>query len=164
MNNRPEHSSSKRENHEKPRRDRDMGKIDRILIDVQRKLRDSIEAVSLENLNGFERKRIHSFFDDKEDFETKTYLRNGRSVLKVFPVGNLKRVAKEKAEQVKQTGQAYTFPYLPGYERFIIHNYLQDFEGVETLSVGEDKERRLEIRPIKFGRSLKKIIKKIKLI
>ena len=141
-----------------------MGKIDRILIDVQRNLRDSLEPFSLEHLNSFERKKIHSFFDSKADFETKTYRRNGEYVLKVFPVGNIKREAKEKAEHVLKTGEVYTFPFLPGYERYIIHNYLEGFEGVETKSVGEENERRLEIHPIKFGRTLKKIIKKIKIM
>jgi predicted RNA-binding protein Jag len=141
-----------------------MGKIDRILIDVQRNLRDSLEPFSLEHLNSFERKKIHSFFDAKADFETKTYRRNEEYILKVFPVGNLKREAKEKAEHVLKTGEVYTFPFLPGYERYVIHNYLQIFDGVETKSIGEDNERRLEIRPIRFGRTLKRIIKKIKIM
>jgi predicted RNA-binding protein Jag len=153
--------SEKERNHHKPHVN--MGKIDRILIDVQRKLRDSIEPINLENLNGFERKKIHSFFDDKADYETKTYRRDDTFVLKVYPVGNLKRLAKEKAEQVLDSGDVFTFPYLPSYERFVIHNYLQNFDGVETKSVGENNDRRLEIRPVKFGRSLKRIIKKIKL-
>ena len=160
---------SKRTNYSKDERKRngarfDMSKIDRILIDVQRKLRNSLETFSLENLNSFERKKIHSFFDDKADYETKTYRRNSEFVLKVFPVGNLKRKAKEKAEHVLKTGDVYTFPVLPGYERYIIHDYLQNFDGIETKSIGEENERRLEIRPIKFGRTLKRIIKKIKII
>ena len=141
-----------------------IGKIDRILIEIQRHLRDSLKPYTIKNLNSYERKRIHSFFDDKEDFKTKTYRREDLFVLKVFPVGNLKQTAKEKAEQVLETGEVYTFPYLPGYERFIIHNYLKDFKGIETKSVGEENDRRLEIRPVKFGRVLKKIIKKIKII
>ncbi len=140
-----------------------MSKIDRILIDAQKNLRDSIEPMNLENLNSFERKKIHSFFDDKPDYETKTYRRENTFVLKIYPVGNLKRLAKEKAEQVLNTGDVYTFPYLPSYERYIIHNYLQNFDGVETKSIGENNDRRLEIRPVRFGRSLRRIIKKIKL-
>ena len=142
----------------------DMGKIDRILVDVQKQLRDTIEPVSIENLNSYERKRIHSFFDDKENFETKTYQRNGRQVLKVFPVGNLKKLAKEKADLVLDTGETYTFPFLPGYERYVVHNYLKDFDGIETKSAGEGEDRRLEIKPVRFGRSLRRIIKKIRLM
>ncbi len=148
---------------DKPARS-DLDKIDRILIDIQKRLRDSIEPVSIENLNGYERKRIHSFFDDRDDYETKSYRQNGRIVLKVFPVGNLKKFSREKAEKVLATGEKYVFPPLPGFERYIIHNYLQNFEGVETKSEGEGELRRLEIRPVRFGRSLKRIIKKIKII
>ena len=63
-----------------------------------------------------------------------------------------------------QTGQSIVLPYLGNYERFVIHNYLKDFDGIETKSVGEGDQRRLEIKQAKFGRSLKRIIKKIKLI
>ncbi len=161
MENRQKHFSNNRDRNKNYQVN--LGKIDRILVDIQKQLRDSIEPVSIENLNSFERKRIHSFFDNKPDFETKTYPRNGRQVLKVFPVGNLKKMAKEKADHVLETGETYTFPFLPSYERFVIHNYLKDFDGIETKSVGEGDERRLEIRTVKFGRSLKRIIKKIKL-
>lgn len=145
------------------RPDLDMNKIDAILIDIQRKLRDSLEPYNVADLNSFERKRIHSFFDNKDDFETRTYRHEGEYVLKVIPVGNLKRLAKENAEKVLETGSPCLLPYVGNYERYVIHNYLKDFEGIETKSVGEGAERRLEIKPIRFGRSLKKIIKKIKL-
>ena len=143
--------------------DVDMGKIDSILIDIQRKLRDSLEPYTVENLNSFERKRIHSFFDNKDDFETRTYRQEERYILKVIPIGNLKRLAKQNAEKVIETGETVVLPYVGNYERYVIHNYLKDFEGIETKSIGEDINRRLEIKPIRFGRSLKKIIKRIKL-
>lgn len=85
-------------------------------------------------------------------------------MLKVSPVGNLKKMAKEKADFVLSKGETYTFPFLPGYERYVIHNYLKDFDGIETKSIGEGEERRLEVRPIRFGRSLRRIIKKIRLM
>ncbi len=143
----------------------DMNKIDQILIDIQRRLRDSLESYCVENLNSFERKRIHSFFDNKkEDFETRTYRKGEQFILKVIPVGNLKRLAKENAEKVLKTGDPVVMPYLGNYERFVIHNYLKDFDGIETKSVGEGPDRRLEIKQAKFGRSLKRIIKKIKIL
>jgi predicted RNA-binding protein Jag len=142
----------------------DMSKIDQILIDIQRKLRDSLEPYHVENLNSFERKRIHSFFDHKQDYETRTYRNQGQYVLKVIPTGNLKRLAKEHAEKVLETGKTAILPYLGSYERFIVHDYLKGFEGIETKSIGEGADRRLEIKPVKFGRSLKRIIKKIKIL
>ena len=141
----------------------DMSKIDQILIDIQRKLRESYEPYCVEHLNGFERKRIHNFFDNKEEYETRTYRRGEQFVLKVIPIENLKRLAKENAEKVLQTGKAVVLPYLGNYERFVIHNYLKDFDGIETKSVGEGPDRRLEVKQVKFGRSLKRIMKKIKI-
>lgn len=141
-----------------------MNKIDRILIDAQRHLRDSLEPYCADDLNSYERKRVHSFFDSKEDYETRTYRHEGRYVLKVIPIGNLKRLARESAEKVQQTGEAIVLPYLGSYERYVIHAFLKDFDGIETKSVGEGANRRLEIRQIKFGRSLKRIMKKIKLM
>lgn len=141
-----------------------INKIDRILIDIQKQLRDSLEPVSVENLNAFERKRIHSFFDSKADYVTKTYRRGDQHVLKVFPVGNLKKLAKETAEKVLATGETIMLPYLDNFERFVVHDYLKDFGGIETKSIGEGHDRRLEIKQAKFGRSLKRIIKKIKLL
>ena len=150
--------------HRSHRKDRKMDKIDRILIDIQKKLRDSIEIYSLENLNGYERKRIHSFFDNRSEYETKSYRENGKIVLKIIPVANLQKFAREKAEEVVRTGEPFKFPPMPSYARYVIHNCLHDFEGVETVSEGEGDSRYLEIKPVRFGRSLKKIIKKIKII
>ena len=57
-------------------REKSGGKIERILTDVQSNLQASHRPEILKNLNSFERKQIHRFFDDKPDFETKTYRTN----------------------------------------------------------------------------------------
>ncbi len=143
--------------------DRDFSKIDKVLIDVQRKLQGSVVAAELDNLSAFERKRVHSFFDNKSDFKTKTYRNGEQYVLKVFPIGNLCRAADEKVNQVLESGESYMWENLCNFERFIIHNHLKDYESVETASIGEGQERKLEIKSKPFGRSLKKIIRKIRL-
>jgi hypothetical protein len=53
---------------------------------------------------------------------------------------------------------------MSSYERFIVHNVLKEIDSIESSSVGEGAERHVEIQPQKFGRGLKKIIKKIKLM
>lgn len=141
----------------------DIAKLDRILIDIQKNLRDSIEPIDLENLTAYERKRIHSFFDDKPEFKTKTYRDNDHYILKVFPVGNLKKFAEEKMKIVLETGQSVYLENLGNYERFVIHDHLKSIEGIETTSTGEENNRVLEIKQKHFGRTLKKIIKKIKI-
>ncbi len=137
--------------------------IDRLLIDIQKKLRDSYRPMVLENLTSFERKRIHTFFDSRPEFKTKTYRDNDNQILKVYPVGNLKKMAEEKAREVLETGKSIFLTDLGSFERFIVHEHLKNFEGIETISSGDDAARKLEIKRIQFGRSLKKIIKKIKL-
>ena len=75
----------------------------------------------------------------------------------------LKKLAEEKAQQTLETGNVFPLPPMGNYERYVVHDCLKDFEGIETASFGEGADRRVEIRPVKFGRGLKKIMKKIKL-
>lgn len=140
-----------------------MGKIDNLIIDIQKKLRNSINPLNLSNLNAYERKRIHSFFDNKQDFITKTYRDNENYIFRVYPIGNLKRFVEEKAQQALSTGEPVELPAMTSYERYIIHDFLKNWEGIETTSVGENENRHIEIKPKRFGRTLKKIIKKMKI-
>jgi predicted RNA-binding protein Jag len=141
-----------------------MSKIDRILIEVQRSLRDSCVPATLKDLTAFERKRIHRFFDGNPEFETKTYRNDGDYVLKVFPVGNIRRLAEQKAEEARQRQCVVALPAMGSFERFIVHNALKQYTDLETISVGEGAERHVEIRPVRYGRGLKRIIRKIKLL
>lgn len=140
-----------------------MGKIDRIIIDIQRKLRESTEPLDIRDLSAFERKRIHSFFDDKPDYKTKTYREDEIYVFRIYPVGNIKRFAEQKAKEAIEKGQTIPLPPMPSFERFVIHEHLKSWDEIETASFGENEERHIEIKPKRFGRTLKKIIKKMKL-
>jgi predicted RNA-binding protein Jag len=142
---------------------RELTKVDKIINDVQKELQGAITPVAVENLNAFERKQIHSYFDRKSDFKTKTYRNGEEHILKIYPVANLCRLADKRATQVMETGESFYWENLGNFERFIIHNHLKNFESVETISHGEGESRMLEIKPKQFGRSLKRIIKKIKL-
>ncbi|MBN2092655.1 hypothetical protein JW964_23745 [candidate division KSB1 bacterium] len=147
------------------RQDNQIGKIDRIIIDIQRKLRESITPIELNDLSPFERKRIHAFFDNKPDFKTRTYRDdNDGYIFRVYPVGNLKKFADTKVKEALEKGETIKLPPMGNFERFIIHDHLKDLEDIETTSQGENEERHIEIVPKKFGRTLKKIIKKIKLL
>jgi len=147
-----------------PRRPRPkMNKIESIIIDIQRQLRDSIQPMNIQNLNAFERKRIHSFFDNKPEYKTKTYRVDDGFVFRIYPVGNLKKFVEKKAKEAIETGNPVQLPAMSSFERFIIHDHLKDWEGIETTSYGEDENRYIEIHPKRFGRTLKKIIRKIKI-
>lgn len=143
--------------------DHDRRRIEQLLREAEQTLADSIKAVTFDNLSAFERKHVHEFFEHNSAFETKTYRDGDKYVLWVFPVGNLKTFAQEKANEAVATSSVVALPPMSNYERFIIHDALKDMESVETSSEGEASERHVLISPVKFGRRLRKIVKKIKL-
>lgn len=153
-----------RDRRKRPGSNAPTGKIDHVIIDIQKKLRDTIQPINIPNLNAFERKRIHAFFDNKSDYKTKTY-RNGENyIFRVYPIGNLKRFVETEAQRALDTGETIALPSMTGFERFIVHEHMQSWESIETMSVGEDKERHIELTPKRFGRKLKRIIRKMKFI
>ncbi|HHL73600.1 MAG TPA: hypothetical protein ENJ29_13925, partial [Bacteroidetes bacterium] len=90
--------------------------------------------------------------------------RNGEDyLLWIFPVGKLRRLAEEKAQEALNTGEEVDFPPMSNYERFIIHDTLKSWDSVETTSFGEGDERFVRITPQRFGRRLKRIAKKLKI-
>lgn len=60
------------------------------------------------------------------------------------------RMAQSAAQRVRFSGQAVSLPFLNSGERRLIHLFLKEDEGVETLSEGEGRERHLVIRPKKI--------------
>jgi spoIIIJ-associated protein len=60
---------------------------------------------------------------------------------------NLIELAKRKAEWVRESGRTIKLEPMPARERVIIHTTLQDMEGIETHSVGDDPHRCLVISP-----------------
>jgi len=143
--------------------EQDMTRVNELLQEAEQKLADSITAFSMPDLSAAERKHVHEFFEHKLDFETKTYRDGEKHVLWIFPVGNLKKFAESKANESLNSGDTISLPPMSNYERFIIHEALKDMESIETVSEGEEADRHVVISPVKFGRRLKKIAKKIKL-
>lgn len=61
----------------------------------------------------------------------------------------LKQIALRAAERVMETGQSYTFSYLPSNERFVIHSTISEdpaFKDLESVSEGEGMHRVLTIQ------------------
>lgn len=53
------------------------------------------------------------------------------------------------AQRVLETGESYTFNYLPSHDRFLVHTTLSEnseFAELESVSEGEGRERYLTIR------------------
>lgn len=139
-------------------------KIKRLIKKIESELADSIVPISLTKLNAFERRQIHRHFDRNPAIVTKTYkLQDDEYELRIYPVGNLRRYAEQKADEAIQTGQRVVLPHMSSYERFIIHEALKNRDAVKVASFGEGEDRHIEIEPNIFGRGLKRIIKKIKL-
>ena len=56
-------------------------------------------------------------------------------------------LAKEIAQEVRETGDVITLEPMPAHERRIVHIALREEEGVRTESVGSGEERQVEILP-----------------
>lgn len=138
--------------------------IRKLISDTEGKLEASIKPETITGLNSFERKLIHRHFDHNQDFETRTYRDGGNFKLMVYPVGNIANLAKEKAQESLNTAREVVLPAMGSYERYIVHATLKEITGVESTSFGEGSERHVRIVCKKFGRGLKRIAKKIKLI
>ncbi len=145
------------------RDDFDNPNIQKIISEVEQKLRDAIQPEVLKGLNSFERKLIHRHFDRNQSFKTRTYREGEEFILCIYPVGNLERFAREKAQHSLDTGEEVDLPPMGSFERYVVHNALKDMAGIETSSHGEGEQRHIQIVSKRFGRGLKKIVKKIKL-
>jgi predicted RNA-binding protein Jag len=138
--------------------------IKKLIGDLESKLEKSIAPEALKNLNSFERKLIHRHFDHNSLFETRTYREGDSFKLYIYPVENIKQFARNKAQEAMDSGREVALPPMGSYERYIVHSSLQDMTGIETESFGEGAERHVQITSKRFGRGLKRIAKKIKLI
>ena len=59
----------------------------------------------------------------------------------------LKALARKHAGYVQRTGRRYTFEPMNPYERRVIHTTVQEFEGVESRSIGYNQDRRVVLEP-----------------
>ncbi len=123
-------------------------------------LKDEGQSCKIFGLNAFQRKQLYSHFEKTQEFKAKSYKENDGVVVKVYPVGKIKRLAEQKAQEVLMQGLAINLPAMSSFERFVVHDYLKEREGIQTQSFGEGKERYIQISP-QFGRSLKKVKRKL---
>lgn len=62
---------------------------------------------------------------------------------------NIERLAVKLAKDVVRTGIEVKMDRMNSFERRLVHNRLSDFEGVTTISEGEEPERYVIIKPVK---------------
>jgi len=134
--------------------------VNDLIAKAERTLLDSFKPVRLEGLNGFQRKMVHQHFEATHEFIVKSYKEDDNVILKVYPVGKLKRLAEEKTQEALMNSKAVELPSMGSFERFVIHEYLQERNGIKTESTGErGKDRRVVIKPL-FGRSPRRVTKR----
>ena len=152
-----ENEKKKRKPRKRIRKKRGMDeKVQKLIAHTEEVLRDSMEPVTIQGLNGYQRKLVHQYFEKTQEYRVKTYRETENVFMKVYPVGKLRRVAEQKTQEVLMKGKAEVLPPMGSFERFIIHDYLKDRDGIKTESYGEEgKDRHVEIHPL-FGRSPKK--------
>jgi len=134
---------------------------EKLIETIKHELKDSINPYILDNVNSHVINRIKKELSSEQEYRVKTY-KNGREItVKIYPVGNLKRLAEQKAQEVLMNGKKITLPHMGAFERFVVHDYLKSRNGIKTQSFGkEGKDRHIKIYPL-FGREPKKAKKKL---
>jgi len=133
-----------------------------LVKDAENKLFNSMQPVIIKNLNSFQRKQVYNYFENRNgEYLIKTYREEEDVIIKIYPVGRLRRLAEQKTQEVLMNGREEELPVMGAFERFIIHDYLKQRNGIKTLSVGvQGEDRRVKILPV-FGRTLKKAKRKL---
>ena len=154
-----QYPSSKREffNKKPAKPEQDVQEIIRHIEDT---LKDSIKSMTLDSLTGFQGKEISRHFENSQEYKIKSYHERGKVLFRIYPIGKLKRLAEQKTQEVLMKGKAEKLPSMGSFERFVIHDYLKEREGIKTESFGQtSSNRHIEISPL-FGRNLKKVKKR----
>jgi hypothetical protein len=121
---------------------------------------EGYEPVIITGLNSFQSKQAQRILEKAKEYQIKGYREDEQMILKVYPVGRLRRLAEQTAQEVMLKGDAVELPPMGSFQRFVIHDYFKDRQGVRTESFGEGDERRIRIQP-QYGRVPKKIKKRL---
>lgn len=144
----------------RPSRKPDHDDVKKAIANAEELLHDSIEPAVIRGLDGYQRKQVQSHFEKNQEYQVKSYKEKEETILKVYPVGFIRRLTEQKAQEVLMKGKPEVLPPMGSFERFIVHDYLKDREGVRTESRGEGRDRHVEIQPL-FGRNPKKAKRKL---
>jgi predicted RNA-binding protein Jag len=131
-------------------------KVAGIIKDAEEHFKCSILPYTIEELNPFQRKQMHRYFERAQEYKVRTLRdQNDQVLLKIYHAGELQRMAEIKVQEVLMSGEPCALPTMDSYERFIIHDYMKERGGIKTESIGGDNERHVVIYPV-FGRTPKK--------
>jgi len=130
-------------------------KVREAIDTLEASLKDSMEPSVIRGFNNLQRKQLILHFEKSQEYKLKTYREQDDVIIKIFPVGVIKRLTEQKTQEVLMKGVPEVLSPMGSFERFIVHDYLKDREGIKTESYGEGKDRYVGIQPL-FGRSPKK--------
>ena len=103
-----------------------------IILAENGEMLDAIETILFQAF-GRDMDREHRFTVDADGF-------------RVRRKSELQAMARFAADQVRQNGRPFTFGVLNSTERRVIHTALQQEEDLLTESVGQGRERQLQVR------------------
>ncbi len=128
---------------------------------IEEYFQDAMQPFTVSGITGYHQNVLRKYFEKSEEYSIKSYHEGENILLKVYPLGKLRRCAEQATQEVLMKGKPVELSVMGSYERFIIHDYLKDREGVYTESLGEEgKNRHVMIHPL-FGRQLRKEKKKL---
>jgi len=133
-------------------------KVEEEITRIKTYFQDHLDPLEIQNLNAFQRKQLHLYFEKHREYLVRSIRDQANKevvVLRVYPLGELQRMAEARVQEVLITGEPQQLPPMDAFARFLVHDYLKDREGIRTESFGEGKERHVRIFPV-FGRELKK--------
>ena len=130
-------------------------KVREAIDTLEASLKDSLDPSVIRGFNNLQRKQFILHFEKSQEYKLKTYREQDDVIIKIFPVGVIKRLTEQKAQEVLMKGVPEVLPPMGSFERFVVHDYLKDRDGIKTESYGEGKDRHIAIQPL-FGRSPKK--------
>jgi hypothetical protein len=164
-----EESNERRRSDRGPRGGRPFGSrpplddiVKEFIAKVEASAFERYEPVILTGLNPFQRKQAQHILEKAKEYQIKGYREDEQMILKVYPVGRIRRLAEQMAQEVMLKGEAVDLPPMGSFQRFVIHDYFKDRQGVRTESFGEGEDRRIRISP-QYGRVPKKIKKRLRL-
>jgi predicted RNA-binding protein Jag len=60
----------------------------------------------------------------------------------------LEDLARQAAERVRRSGEPEILESMTSKERWVVHNFLKEVEGVASVSEGEGASKRVKIVPV----------------
>ncbi len=130
------------------------------ILQIEKKIGHTLKSIKIEHISPTQKDKIVHYFAENPECSIKIYEEDDNFVVRIYPVGRLRRLADEKASEVAAKGYQTELPPMGSYERFIIHEHLKDREEITTHSVGiSGQNRRVVIVP-RFGRKPRKVTKR----